>query len=292
MRLKAAADLLDGLCAQEEKPTEYHLSRKITSLKTVWDDFGKAHEALFAVVDEGEADDELEVYNDQLKIFTDALNKSEDLEGTYGKPDSTPPTLEEQVGDLLQRRTDSVAGAEEIQKGIFGVLADTKTATSQASLRTQLQMLEEVKQVLGEAAMMTTDRAAEHRASGHARELEVQKRIQEARNLAATLGASSPQQSGTRDEKFGGQDLNFSQASQYLYEKRPFPQFNGKKRNFPSFRREWTETVTGRYSSEFDLREIRRCTPRAIQPDIKNLKTVNEVWEFLEQEYGQLLELT
>ena len=61
-------------------------------------------------------------------------------------------------------------------------------------------MLEEVKQGLEEAARMTTtegvtlvpERAAEIRASVHARKLEVQKRVQEARNLAAALTASTP----------------------------------------------------------------------------------------------------
>ena len=117
----------------------------------------KVHEALFGVVDEGEAEAELGVYSDQLKIYADALDKSEDLESTYHKPNSTPPTLEEQVADLLQRRTDSLTGAEEILNGILGVLADKETAPSQATLRTQLQMLEEVKQVLEKAARMTTE---------------------------------------------------------------------------------------------------------------------------------------
>ena len=120
----------------------------------------------------------------------------------------------------------------------------------------------------------------------------MQRKIQEARNRAAALGASSPQLSGTRDEKFGGQDLGLSQASQYLYEKRPFPQFDGQNRNISSFRRKWTETVTDRYPPEFELREIRMCTPKVIQPDIKNLKNVSKVWEFLDQEYEKLLELT
>ena len=75
-RLKAAADLLDSLCTQEVRPTEYLLTRKITSLKTVWDDFEKAHEAHFAVVEEEEENAELDVYNDQLKIYEDALDRS------------------------------------------------------------------------------------------------------------------------------------------------------------------------------------------------------------------------
>ena len=156
-RLKAAADLLDGLCAQEVKPTEYHLSRKITSLKTVRNIFEKAHKALFVVVEENKENAELDVYNDQLKIYNDTINRSEDFEGTYGELASAPPTMEGQVADLLQQRTDSFAGAEETLNGILGVLSDTVTAPSQASLRTQLQMLEEVMQVLEEAATRTTE---------------------------------------------------------------------------------------------------------------------------------------
>ena len=84
----------------------------------------------------------------------------------------------------------------------------------------------------------------------------MKRKIQEARNLAGSLGALSPQQTGTRDEKFGGQEIGLSHASQYLYEKRPFPQFDGQKRNFPSFWREWTETVTKKYPPEFELQKV------------------------------------
>ena len=53
---------------------------------------------------------------------------------------------------------------------------------------------------------------------------------------------------------------------------RPFPHFNGQKRNYPSFRRERTETVTkAKFPADFELQEIKRGSPKAIQPDVKNL---------------------
>ena len=102
VRLKAAADLLDVLSTQEVRPTQGVLSRKITSLKTVWDVFDNAHESLFTVVAEDEENAELVVYNGQLKIYEDALERSVEFEGTYGEPVSAPTTLEFQVVDLLQ----------------------------------------------------------------------------------------------------------------------------------------------------------------------------------------------
>ena len=35
----------------------------------------------------------------------------------------------------------------------------------------------------------------------------------------------------------------YSRNAQLLFKKRPFPYFDGLKQNFPSFRREWNETV-------------------------------------------------
>ena len=40
----------------------------------------------------------------------------------------------------------------------------------------------------------------------------------------------------------------------------------------------------------FQLREIRRTVPPKIQPDLKNLNTLDEVWEALDEEFGQMIE--
>ena len=128
------------------RPTQGLLSRKIASLKTVWDDFENVHEALFAQVSEDKEATELTVLDVQLKIYEDALDRDMEFEGTYGEPVSAPPTLEIKVADLLQQRTGSYARAEEMVDGILGVLLDTEIPLTQASLRSHLLMLEEVKQ--------------------------------------------------------------------------------------------------------------------------------------------------
>ena len=77
-----------------------------------------------------------------------------------------------------------------------------------------------------------------------------------------------------------------------MYEKRPYPKCDGKRRNYPCFRREWSETVTNKVATEFELRLIRDSVPAQIQPAIKNLRLITEVWEVLDEEYGQVMELT
>ena len=42
---------------------------------------------------------------------------------------------------------------------------------------------------------------------------------------------------------------------------------------------------------EFQLREIVKAVPKETQPDIKNLKSISEVWDVLSREYGRPDEL-
>ena len=48
--------------------------------------------------------------------------------------------------------------------------------------------------------------------------------------------------------------------------------------------------ITGRV--EYELREIQDRVPKEVGPDLKNLKSMNTVWEFLDKEYGSVMELT
>ena len=75
------------------------------------------------------------------------------------------------------------------------------------------------------------------------------------------------------------------------FERRKFPSFDGKKRNYPSFKKEWRTCIQPSFGVELQLREIVKAVPKEIQPDIKNLKTMNEVWDLLAEEYGQTEEL-
>ena len=70
-----------------------------------------------------------------------------------------------------------------------------------------------------------------------------------------------------------------------FFERRPFPKFNGSKRNYPSFKREWRECISKSFKEEFQLREIKRCVPKEIELDLKNLRSMKEVWDQLQEEY-------
>ena len=77
-------------------------------------------------------------------------------------------------------------------------------------------------------------------------------------------------------------------------ERRPLPKFSGARRNYPSFKQDWKATVTdpGTFDPEHELREIRERVPKEVQPDMKSLKSMDEVWDFLNKEYGLAFELT
>ena len=189
---------------------------------------------------------------------------------------AVPSTLEVKVEDLLRQRTAFYDRAEEKVDRIFIVLEATETPLTPASLQALLRLLDEVQGNLDVAMTLTddliglaSDRAGDFRTQGNSCDQVVQAKIQQARTQAGDLGVSSAQQTGAEDEKV----RDYPRSSQFLFKKRPFPHFDGQKPNYPSFRREWTETRTkAKFPPDHKLRELKRCTPKAIQPDIKNLK--------------------
>ena len=50
--------------------------------------------------------------------------------------------------------------------------------------------------------------------------------------------------------------------------------------------------VAGKFTVKLELREIQSNVPKLVEPDLKNIKTREEVWALLDQEYGQVTELT
>ena len=73
-----------------------------------------------------------------------------------------------------------------------------------------------------------------------------------------------------------------------FYAKRQLPKFSGELRDYISFKRDWTATVTTRYDDATQVREVRGCVPKKIEPDIKNLSNMSEIWKVLDLEYGQV----
>ena len=69
------------------------------------------------------------------------------------------------------------------------------------------------------------------------------------------------------------------------FEKRSLPSFrSGELREYPTFKANWKETVKGYYEPAEERRAIREQVPKEIKPDIIRLKTMEEIWEFLDSE--------
>ena len=191
--------------------------------------------------------------------------------------------------DLLLQRTTSYDRAEKKVDKILVVLEATETPPVPASIQAQLRMPDDVKGNLGAASALTDDLinlASERpellRSTGNARD-QVQRKVQQARTQAGNLGVSSAQKAGAEDGLMTGCSRN----AQVLFDKRPFPHFDGLKQNFQSFRREMIETMKkAKFPPDHKLRELKRCNPKAVHPDIKDLKTLSAVWDFLNLEYG------
>ena len=75
------------------------------------------------------------------------------------------------------------------------------------------------------------------------------------------------------------------------FQKSKFPEFSGARRDYPGFHKEWHECVSPNYDVVFQLWEITKRVPREIEPDVKNATTMEEVWEILDHEYGQAVDI-
>ena len=178
IKLKTAADCVTVLADVQEgerKPDVSHLGRKINVLKTNWDTFKASHGSLYSLVTDEDADDVKQVYQEQLAIYTLALDKGELLEARVQEAGPTPLTLKEKVEDCLLKRTHLTAAAERILGGVFTILRDETSVPGGATLQAQLGMLDEAKQKMVNAAKMTAEavlldyeHAADYRAEGQA----------------------------------------------------------------------------------------------------------------------------
>ena len=94
IKLKTAADCVtahSGVQEGEQKPDVGHLNRKINALKANWGTFEASHESLYSMVSDEDADGVMQVYREQMKIYTLALNKGESLDASLQVAGPTPP---------------------------------------------------------------------------------------------------------------------------------------------------------------------------------------------------------
>ena len=58
-------------------------------------------------------------------------------------------------------------------------------------------------------------------------------------------------------------------------------------RDYPTFKSDWVKTVSGYFEPSVEQRAIRDCVPDDVRPEIERMQTMEEIWEFLDDEYGK-----
>ena len=77
------------------------------------------------------------------------------------------------------------------------------------------------------------------------------------------------------------------------FEKQSLSDFkSGKLREFPTWKKDWTEMVSGNYDDAYEMRLIRNCVPESVRHVVSRFKSMPEIWEFLDEEFEKHSKLT
>ena len=155
------------------------------TLKDVFDTAGpygtfQVGPSVASVTDQAVADEVKRVYAEQLDIYTQALDKGEQLKNSLLLTGPTSLTVKQKVKVCLAKRESLTADAERMLRGVFEILEDNAAVPGRFVIQPQLDMLKEVNQKMLEAEKMTSEavemdfgQAATYRADGRAKGMEV-----------------------------------------------------------------------------------------------------------------------
>jgi hypothetical protein len=298
VKLKAKAKSLVDACGREgeDAPSEQVVERKLRALEGAWADLESAHHALMEVLDATTTAAEEQHFAALHEIYFKGTEVAEALCDRRHTPaiDPNPPvaTLAQRLQIAVALRDSCTTEAEEIFSNVYDYFQNKERTESRGTLGVQTEALDRAKEAAAKAnthtmemVQLDPERAADAVRKQKEFTLGEEKKATELRSIIATMIASLAPSAATEPPAHQGGPRN------YMYERRPLPKFGGQRRDFPSFRREWRESVTGCFTPEYELRELKRCVPAAVEPDVKNLRSVDAVWAVLNSRYGRVMEL-
>ena len=83
--------------------------------------------------------------------------------------------------------------------------------------------------------------------------------------------------SSTADAMVGGSVATKGGGCFGYYNKKNYPVFSGKYRDYPEFRKYWMECVQPKYEDPYQRHEIRQCVPEIMRPVLRNCNNMNEI---------------
>ena len=275
---------------------EASLRRQLTAVRAKWSAYDTAH---FVYLKKIQAEDdrmaERGSYNGQYETTEGILERAELLLDEFAAAAAPLPVDNDVIFNIAsQEQALFYAEARKEVASVEARLAEVEegAARTKQELETLDKELDGVVEQMAAAALLSKQmiKGKPEMAEGILRgEGEITSELKEKiakqrRTIASRMGAVAEPVVGNGNRN--GRDQS------YMYERRKLPRFEGARRDYPSFRREWQNNVGGgQFSAEYELREIKQNTPSEVEPDLKNLKTITEVWEILDRKYGRTMEL-
>ena len=291
---------LENVIAQDNGrvPTEQVLTRQETVLMDAWEAYDTAHALYVDLLEEEAAEGEMEGYQTLYDRHHDLVGKVEEMIAKRRGlvPEPVPEVTNETMftGAKVKRKCayDRAGGIAQTVQDYFARVGDKQECKD--SLDVQSKLLEEAEVLIEEAAGHTErmvrckpDLMEATSTEGTVLAMEAKKKVQECRGLIAALLASVTPTVRAPAGGTGG-----VRPSQDHYFKRwDLPKFDGQRRNYPSFKKEWKDSVTGKYDPNHEVRQLKVNVPNEVEPDLKNVHEMKEIWEVLDKKYGSVMEL-
>ena len=299
-KLSVALTQLENVIAEDNGrvPTEVALVRQQTGLQNAWEAYDTAHAAYLDILEEDAVAGEIGGYQVLYARHDALVGKVEDLiakrRGLVAEPvpEVTMETL--YIGAKVKRKCayDRASGIAQTVHEYFA--REGEKQECKESLEVQTKLLD-AAEVLIEEASSHTEKMAQCKpelvetttSDGTKLAMEAGKKVQECRGLIAALLASV---NPTARAPAGG--ASGARPNQDHYFKRwDLPKFDGQRRNYPSFKKEWMDSVSGKYDPNHEVRQLKVNVPFEVEPDLKNVHEMKEIWEVLDKKYGSVMEL-
>ena len=296
-----------------KKPREQALQRQLTGLLAAWKAYETIHLTYVMHVEDPE---EIEVAGTQhqqhLHDYELAAEAAEDLiakrqedaqeVATQAAAQRGADAAAQGVADVARQAEQDYNIAKVSRNDIFrrvvGIVTTARAYLDRNSdqecrdsLEGEMRQLDGAEKLLAETSAHTQimvrckpAEAEENLASETTRRVEYLDRIQECRAvLSERLGKVRPARPAAAPTVGG---------AQHFFKKRELPKFEGELRDFPAFRHDWQDSVAGKFDQGEEVRCIKERVPKEIEPDVKNLHTMAEIWKVLDDKYGNVMDLS
>ncbi len=71
-----------------------------------------------------------------------------------------------------------------------------------------------------------------------------------------------------------------------------FPRYSGKLADYPTWKEDWRQLIHSKVDAPIELIRLRDAVPKEAQVELKTMRTLEEAWRFLDEEFGQVDQLT